>query len=84
VCHDVWFEERAVEYLASSKDTSSSANFAFFILFLIELAILATFILDVLLNAVGYGLLYMKRVFAPLEAILTLANIALIVRMLTD
>ena len=42
------------------------------------------FILDVLLNGIGYGMLYMKRVFTPVEVILTLANIALIVRMVTD
>ena len=82
--HDYWYEERALEYLNSTEDSGSNANVMQFALFVTELVILAAFAIDLLLNIISYGLLYLKRVPPILEALLILMNTGAVVRMLTD
>lgn len=84
VCHDVWYEERAIEHFNNSHDASSGSNTAMLIHFLVELALLASFLLELALKSIGYGVLYMRRAQCPLEAVMILLNAGLLAKMLTD
>lgn len=80
--HDIWFEENATEYLSNVDDADSTANIIQFILFVTELAILGLFTLDLLLNTIGYGMMYIRRVHPVLEVICILLNVGILLRML--
>ena len=44
---------------------------------------LGLFAVDVLLNSIGYGMLYLKHIYPLVELIFTLTNAGILVRMLT-
>ena len=82
--HDIWFEDNATEYLSNSeRDPDSTANIVQFVLFVTELALLGLFTLDLLLNTIGYGMLYIRRAYPILESVCILLNTAILLRMLT-
>ena len=81
--HDIWFEDRAAEYLSNIEDSNSTANMIQTILFVTELGILTLFSVGILANIIGYGMLYIKRIIPILEAICILINTAILLRMLS-
>ena len=65
ICHDVWYEEAVVEYLASNvavaDDLTSDSAVGQRILFVTELVALALLTIDMIALAIGYGFLYLRR-----------------------
>ena len=82
LCHDIWYEERAVEYLANIEVSTSSANVTQLILFVTELVILGLIIIDAVSHAIGYGMLYLARAPVIFEAAYIVVNTVLIIYMM--
>ena len=60
---------------------STEHSRAFSILLIIELSILALFVVDIAVHALAYGQLFLKHLVPVLEAFLIVANVALLIVM---
>ena len=77
-CHGIWYEERADAYFDRGELRKDGKVTDETVLFVTELVLLGLFVMDKVLNMIGFGKLYLCRLQSIVELICIIANYVVI------
>ena len=87
LAHDIWYSQLHEVYEAyklrdvpgASESETTEHSRASDILLIVELSIMALFLVDIMIHALAYGLLFLKHLVPIMETLLILANVAILI-----